>query len=126
MTLAAKLRHEHLNRPLNDFTNKTAALTISYAARDATIWTNHFDGQKYHHFPLIRLHPSDSEEAFQKARRIIRNVQDWAYDRDLESLNAIKSFEGLSSLPEGSVHTHRGSHEFEPFSQALDEDAEDS
>jgi len=109
MVDAAWQAHQFMSKPANDSLGNTQALTgtvngsilhihanhaispqanaTNYAAASATI--AYPKKLQYHQFPLKGVLPSESLEDFKKARKTVRNAQDWAREKATESKDAL-------------------------------------
>ncbi|RDL42358.1 uncharacterized protein BP5553_02337 [Venustampulla echinocandica] len=109
MVDAAWEAHQFMSKPADEFLGNTQALTgavngsylhiyanhaispqtdaTNYVAASGTI--AHREKLQYHQFPLNGVLPSESLEDFKKARKTVRNAQDWARERAAQSKDAL-------------------------------------
>jgi hypothetical protein len=93
MVDAAWEAHQYMAKPADNFIGKTQALTGAVNNTNLHIYANHAispraDATKpypeklqYHQFAVKELIPKASLEDYNKARKIVRNAQDWAREK---------------------------------------------
>jgi hypothetical protein len=109
MVDAAWEAHQFMSKPADDFLGNTQALTGAVNGSYLHIYANHAispqanatnyaaasptvaypEKLQYHQFPLKGVLPSESLEDFKKARKTVRNAQDWAREKAAESKDAL-------------------------------------
>ena len=109
MVDAAWKAHQFMSKHPDEFLGNTQALTVAANGSYLHIYANHAilgpkNGTKhatasgsiayptklqYHQFPLKGVLPSESLEEFKKARKTVRNAQDWAREKATESKVAL-------------------------------------
>ncbi|KAI9678687.1 MAG: hypothetical protein M1817_005744 [Caeruleum heppii] len=103
MVEAAHKVHQYLDKPDFGFLDHTQALTIAMNSDQVYLYANHAilvdSAIQYHQYRLYVNNPITSIADFHATYRRIRNAQDWARERALETRDLLKTLE--DSRPEG-------------------------